>query len=522
MGNSNTPKKRLSISRLFLVLILFAGIGFYAYSRVMEWRTVDITASLKPFYAPYVDVTATPYYEFEQLGLTTHKNAVLSFIVSSTKDACTPTWGNAYTVEQAKEELDLDRRIARLRQLGGDIAISFGGLNNHELALNCLDQNELISAYEKVINQYQVELIDLDLEGDSLKNVEAMERRAKALSILQKKIRQNGKHLDIWLTLPVLPQGLTEDGTNAISTMLKEGVDISGVNIMTMNYGQSKDASESMGSASKKALTETHRQLGILYLQSGVSLSSNTLWRKLGATPMIGQNDIQSEVFDLEDAKSLNEYALQNNLIRISIWSANRDLQCGDNYANTANVSDSCSGVKQDKLEFSTILSQGYTGVISQNTGIITEKEETADPTKIVDDPKTSPYIIWSEQGVYLEGTKVVWRKNVYQAKWWTQGDLPDNPVLQSWQTPWQLIGPVLPGEKPVQQATLPKGIYKDWDGDKQYDAGDKVVFNGVPYKAKWWTQGDSPAASTSNPTSSPWVALTQREIEVILKQLKK
>jgi chitinase len=109
----------------------------------------------------------------------------------------------------------------------------------------------------------------------------------------------------------------------------------------------------------------------------------------------------------------------------------------------------------------------------------------------------------------------------VYEAKWWTQGELPDNPVLQSWQTPWKLIGPVLPGEKPVENLTLPDGTYPNWSGTTQYNALDRVLFNGVPYKAKWWTQGDSPAASTSNPTSSPWVALTQEEVEEVLGRNK-
>jgi len=33
-------------------------------------------------------------------------------------------------------------------------------------------------------------------------------------------------------------------------------------------------------------------------------------------------------------------------------------------------------------------------------------------------------------------------------------------------------------------------------------------------YQAKWWTQGDSPAASVSDPDSSPWLALTRDQIE--------
>ncbi|BDZ49697.1 hypothetical protein GCM10025867_19380 [Frondihabitans sucicola] len=115
-----------------------------------------------------------------------------------------------------------------------------------------------------------------------------------------------------------------------------------------------------------------------------------------------------------------------------------------------------------------------------------------------------------------FEGTKIVWHRNVYEAKWWTQGDVPDNPVLNSWQTPWQLVGPVLKGEKPVAQPTLPAGTYPNWDGTTAFTSGARVLFEGTPYQAKWWTQGDSPAAASSNPDSSPWVPLTLAQIAAV------
>ena len=137
----------------------------------------------------------------------------------------------------------------------------------------------------------------------------------------------------------------------------------------------------------------------------------------------------------------------------------------------------------------------------------------------MIDDPATSPYQIWKDSGAYLQGTKVVWHGNVYEAKWWTQGDLPDNPVLQSYETPWKLVGPVLPGEKPVTQPTLPEGTYPTWSGEDKYETGQRVLFNGTPYQAKWWNQGQSPAAASSNADSSPWTPLTQIQIKEILEQ---
>ena len=161
-------------------------------------------------------------------------------------------------------------------------------------------------------------------------------------------------------------------------------------------------------------------------------------------------------------------------------------------------------------------LSKGFNGNINLSAGFVTKAEAVSTSSQTPDNPATSPYQIWSATGTYLEGTKVVWHHNIYEAKWWTQGNVPDDPVLQSYQTPWQLIGPVLPGEKPIPQPTLPTGTYPEWSGTTAYTTGQYILFNGVPFQAKWWNQGQSPAAASSNPDSSPWSPLTQAQIDAI------
>ena len=71
-----------------------------------------------------------------------------------------------------------------------------------------------------------------------------------------------------------------------------------------------------------------------------------------------------------------------------------------------------------------------------------------------------------------------------------------------------------------VSGPTLPAGTYPDWSGTVIYNAGQRVLFGGVPYQAKWWNQGDSPAAASSDPDGSPWVALTQTQIDTIMSTL--
>lgn len=518
MGNKVNRTRKLSIFRIIIALVIISGVSYLLFSNWDEIKENIITQSPTPsaLFAPYVDITAVPQYDFEKLGLTPGKNVVLSFIVSSSQDACIPTWGNAYTLDQASDALDLDRRIARLRQLGGDIAISFGGLLNDELALGCTDENRLKEAYLSVINKYNANTLDLDLEGRGLTDLESIERRARVLNDIQKELRADGKDISIWLTLPVIADGLTLDGTNAVEVVLKQGLDIAGVNIMTMNFGESR-RNLNMFEASQRAAIETHRQLGIIYKQQNIRLSNRTLWQKIGLTPMIGQNDVSKDNFSLENAKALNTFVKEQGILRVSMWSANRDIQCGDNYVNLTIVSDSCSGIRQEAMSFIYTLGDALDGVFLQN--VIKTVSDEGEDVLVEDDPENSPYPIWSENNVYLEGSKIVWRRNVYVSKWWTQGDLPDNPVLQSWQTPWQLVGPVLPGEKPVEQLKLPEGFYPEWSGLEQYEAGERILFNGIAFQAKWWTQGDSPAASSSNPTSSPWIALTQSQVEKLLQQ---
>ncbi len=509
------PQRRLSPWRVLLAILIVATLGIGGALEMQHLYVRQQAGSNKPWFAGYVDVTATPTFSFDQIGANSNHDAILSFIVSSTTSACTPSWGGAYTLSQASSTLDLDRRIARLHQQGGNIAVSFGGLKNNELAVNCTDSSKLLDAYRTVVDRYNIDTIDLDLEGTGLSDNEAGARRATTIAKLQSERRKQGKQLAVWATLPVTPQGLAENGTSAVDLLLAKHVDLAGVNAMTMDYGSSMESGQSMLKASESALTQTQHQLGILYQRNGTHLSNETLWSKIGATPMIGQNDDTNEVFNISDASSLNQFALSHGIVRVSMWSANRDIQCGSNYVNTKVVSDSCSGVKQDKQGFATALSAGLNGSIFLSAGVVT----TAEPTSTVQKPDVSaesPYQIWSATGAYLEGTKVVWHHSVYQAKWWTEGDLPDNPVLQSWQTPWGLIGPVLPGEKPIPQPTLPAGTYPDWSGNDAYNAGQRILFNGVPYQAKWWNQSESPAAASSNANGSPWAPLTQAQINAI------
>ena len=512
----HTKTRRLSKARVTIaVLAIGAVVGGGVYVASSAASNVS-AATASPWFAGYVDVTNTPTFAFEAATNDSARNVLLSFIVADPAEPCTPSWGGAYSMDEAAAQLDLERRIARLERAGGETIVSFGGQANDELALACTNQADLQEAYSAVIERYDLSTIDLDLEGEGLSSG-ANERRAKAIAALQKQAKSDRRNLAVWLTLPVAPQGLTKDGTDAVAAFLEAGVDLAGVNVMTMDYGASKPEKDSMLDAATDALTATHRQLGVLYGNADISLTDATLWSKIGATPMIGQNDIAGEVFTLDDAAGLNDWAAEKKLGRISMWSLNRDATCGTSFTDTNRVSNVCSSVDQGEATFAEILGANMTGSPQSNSGKTTTPE--AIPADEPDDPARSPYPIWDEDATYLIGSKVTWHHNVYEAKWWTRGDLPDDAVLDAFETPWTLIGPVLPGETPVPVPTLPPGALPEWSGTAVYDKGERVLFDGIPFEAKWWTQGDSPEASSTSPDNSPWVPLTPQQIRDIVDE---
>ena len=226
----------------------------------------------------------------------------------------------------------------------------------------------------------------------------------------------------------------------------------------------------------------------------------------IGATPMIGQNDVVADVFTPADADALIQFAKSENLGRLSFWSANRDGACGAG-ASDPRVSNTCSGVGQQSLEFSRIFGGAARTAVPSSTA---ENGSPGADAIARDDPLTSPYPIWRAAKAYETDAKVVWQGRVYQAKWWTQGNQPDAPVKHVWDTPWRYLGPVLESDRQAVIAgnAVTDGTVTAWAPEKVYVAGDDVDYAGDVFRAKWWTQGDTPEESPDQPYDAPWTYL--------------
>jgi chitinase len=312
-----------------------------------------------PWFGGYADVTLKPLYPFDDT--TSDGRAVLAFVIADPGNPCEPSWGGQYSLDKAGAELDLDQRVSRLRQKGHGVAVSFGGAAGEELARACPDARALAQAYRKVIDRYAPDVLDFDIEAKNLSDVGATERRAQALRQVAGEVGA-ARMPQVWLTLPVTAQGLTAEASAVVLQTLRGGVDVAGVNIMTMDY-EGPASGQKMLATSIQAATSTHGQLVQLFgLGRGQEAAA---WKKLGLTPMIGVNDVLGETFDLQAAQGLNKFIHDHGIARLSMWSLNRDRPCSPGESQRQDgtgepeAADTCSGVGHARGAFAAALSSG-------------------------------------------------------------------------------------------------------------------------------------------------------------------
>ncbi|MEU9476768.1 cellulose binding domain-containing protein [Streptomyces sp. NPDC048191] len=286
-------------------------------------------------FAPYVDTSLYPAFDLVGAADATGvKNYNLAFVTDG--GGCTPKWGGVTDLTSDA----VAAQIGSLRAKGGDVRVSFGGASGSELATTCSSADALAAAYGKVIDAFKLTKVDFDVEGGALPNTAANTLRAKAIA----KLQAQHPDLDVSFTLPVMPEGLTQDGVNLLSNAKSNGVKASTVNIMAMDYGPSYNGD--MGDYAQQAATATQAQV-----KSVLGLSDSAAWKSVAVTPMIGVNDVSTEVFKVDDATQLVNFAKSKGLGGLSMWSAARDQQCAGGAKNSADPT--CSSIVQDKDAFS-------------------------------------------------------------------------------------------------------------------------------------------------------------------------
>ncbi len=292
-----------------------------------------------------------------------------------------------------------------MQQDGAQPIVSFGGQAHTSLDVGCASAAALASAYQSVISRYHLTTIDLDIEGTALGDFAAGQRRATAIAQLAAHRRAGAPAAGRLADAAGRAERPARRRALGVSARCCAGrVAIAGINIMTMDFSTSPGHGTTMLQLVEDALTASHRQLSGLLPRYGLKLRSPQLWQWLGATVMIGQNDVRGQNFTVADASALTKFAARTGLRRISMWSINRDSQCGASFPELGLLSNSCSGAAQSALQFTDVF-----GALGGTASALpaTSAAQLVPPAPDTN-PADAPYPLWSPVQQYPTGYKVV------------------------------------------------------------------------------------------------------------------
>jgi chitinase len=264
------------------------------------------------FSAPYAEMWNSPSTLMTAFNATGNKYYTLAFIIS--QGTCNATING----DTAITDSGWNNAINSLRAAGGDVIASFGGAAGTELT-SCGTVSTMQAQYKRVIDQFNLTRIDLDIEGSILDDTASNDRRNQALANLQAQYAAAGRTLAVDYTLPVNPTGLESNSLSLLNNAKSHNLNVSVVNIMTMDYGPAMD----MGQAAINAANALHNQLGAIW----TAKTSAQLWAMEGNTPMIGVNDTSAEVFTTGNASTLEQFAASNGIQLLAFWALGRDNQ---------------------------------------------------------------------------------------------------------------------------------------------------------------------------------------------------
>jgi hypothetical protein len=299
----------------------------------------------------------SPYFETwtsDAISRVAHQSGAryftLAFLETLGKHSCQLAWNG-----DPSAGIDSDRYvddIARLRALGGDVTPSFGGWSadqgGTEIGDSCASVDRIAHAYEKVIRTYGVSRLDMDIEGNSLNRAAGIDRRNKAIAMVQHWAIANGRPLTISFTLPTARDGLESDGLSVLQNAVMNGVRIDIVQPMVFDYYDGVD--RDMADSAIGALRALHAQLASLLPRR----TSAELWSREGATIMIGRDDYPTkiETTTVADARRLRNFAESKFMAVLSMWAIQRDNGSCPGKPGL----DDCSGIAQRPWAFTGVL----------------------------------------------------------------------------------------------------------------------------------------------------------------------
>ncbi|HEX5493081.1 MAG TPA: glycosyl hydrolase family 18 protein, partial [Mycobacteriales bacterium] len=274
------------------------------------------------------------------------KFLTMAFLQTATTGSCTVLWDGDPSTPVSPSAFGTD--IAAIQARGGNVIPSFGGFTADdtatEIADSCTDVAQIAVQYENLITTYHVTRLDMDVEDRSLTNTAGIDRRNKAIKMVEDWAADTGRTVQFVYTLPTTTHGLAPTGLDVLRNAVANDTRVDVVNILTFDYFD--NATHEMATDSMTAAEGLQTQLAGLY----PSKNRRQLRAMTGVTEMVGIDDFgPAETFTTADAASVRKWAHSQGFAELSFWALQRD----NGACPGTKGSNNCSGVAQDTWFFS-------------------------------------------------------------------------------------------------------------------------------------------------------------------------
>ncbi|MFG1602715.1 chitinase [Actinoplanes sp. NPDC049265] len=227
--------------------------------------------------------------------------------------------------------------INAAKAAGASIVPSIGGWQGNKLGPNCSTPDALAGAYQKVIDAFGLQAIDIDIENtDEFENTVVADRIVDALKI----VKQRNPSVKTILTFGTSPTGPNYYGSRLIDQAKAKGANIDIFTQMPFDFGGGGDMYGATVGATEGLKNK---------LKSTFGWSDATAYAHMGISGMNGLSD-QQEKTDPATWTRIRDYAKSKGLARFTFWAVNRDRPCPG-----GGVVSDCSGIDQSVWQFTSI-----------------------------------------------------------------------------------------------------------------------------------------------------------------------
>ncbi len=275
----------------------------------------------------------TPTTVMSETGVS---DLTLAFML--THGSCNPEWDGRRKLLGGSDEA----AIEAIRAAGGDVVVSFGGWSGAKLGNSCKTVAALAGAYRKVVDDYSLRAIDIDIEHGEMASAAVRKRVVGALQVLQRE----DPALEISITLAVSEAGPEAPGRSLIADATAIGFQPTVWTGMPFDFG--RPASD-MGHASIRATEALATQIAAAY---GISIAA--AYTHAGISSMNGDTDESVETVSVGDFETMLAFARAQRLARFTFWAVNRDREC----AAGLTPGEDCSGIAQLPYAFTDVIAQ--------------------------------------------------------------------------------------------------------------------------------------------------------------------